>query len=157
MALVIIRAEDVGQEIARRMALIRLVNGYETEIGVKVWRGRRKIPADEDIPVTLITEGDDNPGSKPNRTVQQVVANFVIDGFDACDPNNPNDKAHAMLRDMKKAIFHDGGQFNGKVREINYLGRDIGPRPDGAGFVQARIVIEVEFVESLADPEKRDV
>lgn len=150
MALVTFKAEEIAAEIRRRMSTILVENGYETGIGKTVWRGRRKIPADEEVPVSVILEGDDTPGSvQPNKRVAQIKQMYVLDGFDACDPNNPNDKAHMMLRDMKKAMFRDGGTFGGMVRDVAYVGRDIGPRPDGGGFVQARIVIEVEFVEDF--------
>lgn len=151
-SLVLIQAEQIGKEISSRLATIKIADGFETDLGTKVWRGRRKIPADDELPVAIITEGDDTPGDKAGRHTQQIMQTFVIDGFDACDPDNPNDKAHAMIRDIKKVIFGDGGQFGGKVRSVSYLGRDIGPRPDGAGFVQARILIEVEYAEDLSKP-----
>jgi hypothetical protein len=150
MAVTLMRAEDVGTEFYTRLAGILESNGFETNIGTKVWRGRRKIPADEEVPVCIITEGDDTPGEKlPNKTSRKITQTYVLDAFDACEPDNPNDKAHAMLRDLKKAIFQPDGMFGGKVRNLEYLGRDIGPRPDGAGFVQVRIVVEAEFVENF--------
>lgn len=149
MAAVLMKAEEVGAEFYARLSGIRTANGFETEIGTTVWRGRRKIPADDEVPVCIITEGDDTPGSQANKTSQQITQTYVLDAFDVCDPNNPNDKAHAMLRDLKKAVFEPDGMMSGKVRKLSYIGRDIGPRPDGAGFVQVRIVVEAEFVENF--------
>ena len=50
-----------------------------------------------------------------------------------------------MIRDMKRATFFDGRTLGGKVYEVRYLGKDIGPRPDGVALVQARIAISVSF------------
>jgi hypothetical protein len=76
----------------------------------------------------------------------------LVDGFDACDPDNPNTKAHAMIRDIKRVIFLGGTTLGGKVRSVHYTGRDIGPRADGVSLVQVRVMIDVEYVEDLTNP-----
>ena len=147
------RASDVAAEVATRLASIRLANGAETDIGRDVMRGRRSLPEDDKPPCMVVMEGNDDPRDTPGRIPScQTLLPFVIDAFDHCDPNNPNDKAHAMIRDIKRAIFKDGATLGGKVRSVKYTGRDIGPRPDGAALVQARVTIEVEFVEDLQNP-----
>lgn len=82
----------------------------------------------------------------------KVEQSYVIDSFDVCDPDNPNDKAHAMIRDVKKALFKDGRTLGGVVVALNYKGRDMGARPDGVAMVQSRVMISVEFAEDLANP-----
>lgn len=161
-------AGAVATEIARRLATIRqlVLDGEgdpipddtalasaETNIGRKVMRGRRRLPADEEVPCIIIAEGpdtvEDRPGRAPQVYIQQT---YTIDAFDACDPDNPNDKAHAMIRDIKRAIFSDGTTLGGQVKACDYVGRDIGPRPDGVALVQARVVIGVSYVETLHNP-----
>lgn len=145
------RAGDVAAEVKSRMQSISVANGFETDIGSQVFAGRRRIPADDELPAAVITEGDDFPDDNQNTRIKNLQT-YLLDGFDVCDANNPNDKAHAMIRDMKKAMFGDGITFNTQVRKVTYLGRDIGPRPDGLAFVQARIMIQVEYAEDLAHP-----
>lgn len=44
------KASEVSDEIARRLQTISPATGYETNIGVNVLRGRRKLPGDDEAP-----------------------------------------------------------------------------------------------------------
>lgn len=156
------KAGDVAADLYVRMSGILLANGCETDIGRDVRRGRRKMPGDDAPPCLVMFEGDDDPKDHPGRIPMVLVQQaYVFDAFDKCDPENPNDKAHAMIRDIKRAIFGKAdpaknttgdATLGGKVRQVLYIGRDIGPRADGAAFVQARVMVVVEFVEDLTNP-----
>ena len=147
------KAGDIAAEIASRMARIRIAGGFETDIGRDVKRGRRKIPADDAPPCVVMFEGDDDPKDRPGRIPLVLVQQaYVLDAFDKCDPDNPNDQAHKMIRDLKRVIFAGDATLGGKVSRVMYIGRDIGPRPDGAALVQARVMIVVEYVEDLTNP-----
>ena len=150
-----VRSEDIAAEIKARLSAIRTTNGCETNIGVRLQHGRRKVPADDELPCVQLVEGNDDTEATASRTqgaLVKVKQPYVIDAFDKCDPDNPNVKAHAMIRDIKRAIFAGDRTFGGRVYEVNYLGKDIGPRPDGQPMVQARVVIEVGFAENLSAP-----
>ncbi len=146
-------AGEISGELKSRLQTIRATNGAETDIGRDVMMGRRKIPADDQPPCLIVLEGEDDVKDRPGTLPMVLVSqNYIIDGFDACDPDNPNEKAHAIIRDIKKAIFKDGTTWSGKVKSVKYLGRDIGPRPDGVALVQARVMISVEYIEQLNQP-----
>ena len=151
---VIVRSEDVALAIVERLLTIRIANGYETDIGRDVQQGRRKVPADDEPPCVQLVEGNDEiQDSTAKRTVIKIAQPYVIDAFDVCDPVNPNTQAHKMIRDIKRAFFGaNADPLRVRLYELNYLGKDIGPRPDGAGFVQARVMIEVVFAEDLSAP-----
>lgn len=147
------RAADVSTEILRRLKTIRLANGCETDIGRDVLAGRRKIPGDDQPPCLIVLEGADDPRDQPGRIPSVLISqSYVFDGYDKCDPDNPNTKAHAIIRDIKRAIFAGDATLGSTVKSVSYLGRDIGPRPDGAALVQARVMVSVEFVEDLTRP-----
>lgn len=147
------KAGDIAAEIAGRLARIRIIGGFETDIGRDVKRGRRKLPADDAPPCVVMFEGDDTPTDRPGRIPLVLVQQaYVFDAFDKCDPDNPNDQAHKLIRDMKRVIFAGDATLGGMVSKVMYLGRDIGPRPDGVALVQARVMIAVEFVEDLTTP-----
>lgn len=149
-------AEQIAIEIANRLATRTVAQGAETDLGAKVFRGRVRIH-DDMIPCSVIIEGDDvvarERGVGPTVKIEQ---RYVLMAYVPCDPDNPNDAAHKAIRDLKKAMFVTGGKpdatWGRKVKEVAYLGRDIGPRADGAAFVLAIIEIAVEFPESLATP-----
>ena len=146
-------AGAAAAEVARRLETILLTNNCETDIGRKVMLGRRRLPGDDELPCILIAEDGDSVTDRPGRVPQVLVQQpYIIDAFDQCDPDNPNLKAHAMIRDIKRAIFADGTTLGGMVKACDYFGRDIGPRPDGAALVQARVMIRLTFVETLAEP-----
>ena len=146
-------ALEVSNSISERLQTIRIADGFQTDIGAKVMMGRRKIPGDDEPPCIIVGEGSDDVQDQPGRIPSVLVSqDYLIDGFDECDPDNPNLKAHAIIRDIKTALFYDGVTLGGKVKKVNYLGRDIGPRADGVALVQARVMISVEYVEDLTNP-----
>jgi hypothetical protein len=151
-----VNAEQIAAEIADRLATRTVALGAETNLGVKVYRGRTRIH-DDMIPCSVVIEGDDvvarERGVGPTVKIEQ---RYVLMAYVPCDPDHPNDAAHKALRDLKRAIFVTAGKpdatWGRKVKDVEYLGRDIGPRADGAAFVLAVIEIAVEFPESLAAP-----
>lgn len=147
------RAEDIALLIQARMLQITQANGYETDIGSRLLRGARKVD-DTWVPCGVIIEGVDRVDNGPSsRTASaKVEQHYVLGGYLKCDPQHPNDAAHKVIRDLKKAIFADGTTLGGKVTKVEYKGRDIGPRTDGVAIVFAIIEITVTYVENLGEP-----
>lgn len=147
------KASDVSAEIERRLKTIRLTNASETDCGRDVMLGRRKLPGDDQPPCMIVLEGGDTVTSQPGRIPMVYVSQaYVIDGFDKCDPDHPNIQAHKIIRDIKRALFAGDATLGNLVKSVTYIGRDIGPRPDGVALVQARVMISVEYVEDLTNP-----
>ena len=144
------KASDIAAHLSTLLAGISKVDGCNTDIGVAVYRGLRKID-DDMVPCAVIIEGDDQPGDNVGREEIKVTQNYVLGGYVKCDPDNPNDAAHLVIKDIKKAVFGDGPRMGGRVRAVSYQGRDIGPRADGAPIVFAVVHITIEFAETLAD------
>lgn len=145
-------AELIALEISSRLAAIRLANGCETDIGATVYRGKRKVE-DDASPCAVLVEGTDTVTDRPGKMATvKIEQSYVLGGYVACDADNPNDAAHGLIRDLKKAMFSDGGNFGGKVHLVSYKGRDIGPRTDGVPIVFALIEIGVTYIENLAQP-----
>jgi hypothetical protein len=149
------RAEDVATELKARLATLTVAQGAETDIGRKVYGGRRKVD-DTMLPCLSVIEGDDIPSRETATTTYELAQRYVLFAYTPCDPDDPNAAAHAAIRDMKRAIFLTAGKpsrtWGSKVKDVEYLGRDIGPRADGASFVLASIEIAVTFVEALHNP-----
>lgn len=147
------KAEDIAKLIEARMQQITVAGGYETDIGTRVLRGARKVD-DSWVPCSVIIEGNDKPEQSPSlkSAVVKIEQNYVLGGYTQCDPQNPNDAAHKIIRDLKKAMFADGANLAEKVVKIEYKGRDIGPRTDGVAIVFAIIELTVTYVEKLSEP-----
>lgn len=149
-------AQAIGDEIRTRVAACTVAQGAETDLGATVFRGRRAV-SDDMIPCVSIIEGDDHPSRERGPGVTaKLDQRYVLYAYVRCDANDPNVAAHAAIRDLKRAIFTTGGKpdqrLGGKVMRCDYLGRDIGPRGDGANFVLAVIEISVQYAEDLANP-----
>lgn len=155
------KAADIAQHLDGLLAGIRKDAGYKTDIGRQVFRGKRKID-DDRPPCAVIIEGEDRPGGTQGPASQKITQSYVLGGYDECDPDHPNDTAHAIISDIKRAIFtvtnptrveqiEGTNTFGGRVKNVAYRGRDIGPRADGVPIVFAVVHIDVEFVEQLTD------
>lgn len=148
--------EDLAAEVVRRVALCTIDQGAETDLGRKVYEGRRKV-SDDMIPCTCVLDGDDAATvSGPYSTTYEVEQRFLLLSYVPCDPQNPNAAARKAIRDQKRAIFTTSGRadptWGRSVRAVTYKGKDIGPRADGASFVLAITEFTVQFVEDVAAP-----
>lgn len=147
------RQEDISDEIATRLVTRTIALGAETNIGTRVLHGRRHID-DDKVPCTVIVEGVDssNLHEAKRKATSDTTKRYILVGYDKCEADHPNRKGHAIVRDLKRAIFHDGRTLGEQVKEVKYLGADIGPRKDGVPIVMATVEISVEFIEDLANP-----
>ena len=149
------KAHDLSLEVAARLALITTANGYATDIGVRVYRGRRFIDPSRDggmLPCVSIGEGDDNVIEYRPPMSARIAQRYVCEAVVRCDPDYPNDAAHAVIADMKRALWRGDQTFGNRVRSLTYAGRSILPRADGADVVAAAVMFDVEFAEKLGEP-----
>ena len=145
-------SQAVADGVAERLALITKANGYETDIGTRLFKGRRAVD-ESAVPCCVLIEGNDTPTDRPGRLpAVSIRQRYVIAAYVTCDPNNPNDAAHEAIRDIKRAMFNGDGNFGGKVLKVTYAGRDIGPRADGVPVVFVTVDVDVDYVEDLTNP-----
>lgn len=149
-------AEQVSAELQARLAQIRTANGSETDLGASVLAGVRRV-SDDMIPCVVVVEGDDVPSSTPGPSTNvRLSQHYALLAYVPCDPLNPNLAARAAIRDLKRAVFRTAGRpdanWGRQVQKVDYLGRDIGTRDDGASFVLAVVEIAVQFAEDLGNP-----
>lgn len=146
------KAADIAEGLKARLATITVATGAETDIGLRVFKGRKNID-EEQIPCAVLIEGSDQPTDRPGRMpCASIKQRYTVAAYVNCDPDNPNDAAHMAIRDIKKAMFRDGGALGGRVLKISYAGRDIGPRADGYPAVFVVVHLDVEYVEDLTNP-----
>ncbi len=148
-------AGDIAAELKARLQTRTVAQGAETDIGTRVLLGKRSVDKSQ-IPCVVVIEGDDMPEPGNARTKYQIEQRYALLAYLPCDIDNPNTAAHAAIRDMKRAVFTTDGEADNRladrVKKIEYLGRDIGPRADGEAFVLAIIEVAVTYVEDVATP-----
>lgn len=140
----------IAAEIANRISAIALANGYTTDIGQRVFMGRRAIDKSS-LPCAVIvneeTKGDMLQGSRC-----RVVGVFQIEGHSICDPDHPGDMGMKIIADLKRAIFSGDLSFGESVVSAEFVGSGTVPRENGLDVVSSAIKIELAYVENLAAP-----
>lgn len=148
-------ANDIAMAVFSRLENITVANGFATDIGLKVFRGRKRLD-ESHIPCAVIIERPDTPEKQSSQRdpVAKIGQKYVLEGHAACDPDNPNDMGHKIVADIKKAIWEEKLTFGAdqKVYAVMYEGKTISPREDGVAVVSAAVEISVEFVETLSNP-----
>jgi hypothetical protein len=144
-------ADQIAAELAARLAEISVASGFNTDIGHTVYRGRRHIDKDQ-VPCAVLIEADDQVDEKQGIPNIKIRQEYVLGGYAICDPDHPNDTAHKIIKDLKRAVFGAGMRLGKRGNEMTYQGRGIGPRTDGAAVVFAVIYLTVEYAENLAAP-----
>lgn len=129
---------------------------FETNIGREVYRGKLRIQFPDDMPCIVLIEGEET-FDQANRLATKVklTQRFRFEAYmQVDDEDNPNDTAHKMVRDLKRALFREGVREETKKRafEMIYAGKTIQPREDGQKFVQVAMNVDVSYVEDLTNP-----
>lgn len=143
------KAKDLAAAIAAVLATVTTANGYATDIGTKVYRGKRRIDVD-DVPCCVLVEGNDTVNDERKQEVK-LLQRYIVEAQVQCDPDNPNDAAHDVIADLKRALWKDP-TLGGLVKQVHYKGRAMGPREDGENVVFAGIHFDCEWVENLSQP-----
>lgn len=149
------QAKELGLFIADRLRGVTVVNGFRTDIGRVVYRGRRNIEGGADTPCAVLIEGLDTV-QDTNPSAALIVQEYAVSAYLPCDPDNPNDAAHDAIHDIKRALFtvqrpSNTPNFEGRVKKVEYKGKQIGTRSDGEAIVQAVVNFDVTFAEALPD------
>lgn len=142
------KAKDISIALTAALATITKANGYRTDIGTKVSRGRPQLD-ENSIPLIVLVEGDETPEGRasPRSTEFKNGIEYRIEGFDICDLNNPNDIAHDIVADLKKCVF---GKAVPLAFEVKYLNRIIGKREDGLKFNAGALVVAISYTEDVS-------
>lgn len=147
-------SEGISQKLEQRLATISKANGYETDAGLKVFRGRRTLTED-DVPCIVIVEGPEVPSEQQGTKVRLGVR-YMFEAHDVCDPVHPNDKGHALVRDLKRAVFAGerlrGTALDGLATGMLYRGKTIAAREDGESLIFASVAVEPQFTEDVSNP-----
>lgn len=143
-------AKAISIELTGRLAAIRLTGGTLTDAGARVFRGKRRLD-DTNIPCCVIVEGEDSVADQGGKSVK-LRQRYIVEAHDHCDPDHPNDKAHDLLVDLKRAVFTGDKTMGRKILSIEYVGRTIGAREDGVGITFAALLFDVVYAENLTEP-----
>lgn len=152
------KANDIAQRIVERLSDIRTAEGYETDAGLNVFRGRKAVP---ELPAIVLFELEDlvedqaadGSGHPAGVAVNAgLLLPFDIQALAACEPAQHMTTGHALVADIKRAVFGGDMRWGGLATHTRYIGRSIEPRTDGDTTVSVLVQIRVGIVEDLARP-----
>jgi len=98
----------------------------------------------------IAIDGHDAQGTIGRDHGEEERARYAVEGVASCDPDDPNDVGRAIVADIKQAIWSGDITFGRRVVSIDYRGRTIAPREDGAAMVSAAVEFSLSFAETLA-------
>ena len=143
-------AKRIVDAVATRLSGIVTGAGYNTDAGNQVYTGRRSFDASDPLPALSVwMTGEDTEPETNLRFRNQLsidIEGFALIGSDA------HAAAHALLGDVKKALYAAEVTLGGLANNMIYTGSDIGPPDDGSGIVTITARIVVEYDSSWNDP-----
>lgn len=145
------KANDIADAIKTRLQTIRTANGYETDAGQTVYRGKRNLASGNCI--TLFEGEEDANRPKGDPYTATAIIHFFIEGCIPCDADHPDIAGHALVADIQKAVFSEDHTLSGLLAApIIYTGRVIQPRQDGAALVTALVRLDATYTLTPANP-----
>lgn len=153
-----LQAERPLAVIRERLEEIQEDNGYNTNAGNNVYRGRVFLDRDSELPAITIVETEENPATADvSGSLVRETVNYQIRGVAQADPDNPLDQGHVLVADIKKALFRaptiDMERLDGTITNLSYTGRGIFPPEDGSRYVYVEVYLEVTHGEQFGNPE----
>jgi hypothetical protein len=160
-------ANPIRLEVHKRMTEvlkeITVANGYASDIGDNVFRGRIVFGEETPIPSLAILEVPipiDQLPSPRSAVVTKGPWELMVQGWVKDDRDNPTDNAHILMADVKKRLIQerakiDEGGIFGLPRNVleMYIGAGVVRPPEEiSAKAYFWLTITLEFSENLADP-----
>jgi len=153
------RALDIVLALKARLQAIRVANGFITEAGFKVYLGRAFLDSEKDTPSLTLHEG--RPQKSGYGFVENTSANpqiggrmepeYTVEGMVQCNGDEPYVAAHALLADIKRALF---GTQDALPNTLSHrlVGYGVMPHQPGSTSMTVLVVGAYQFVENFAAP-----
>lgn len=154
------KANDIVKRLVERLRTIRQDAGFATNAGLSVTRGQPA--ASGSSPVALFVfeledqveaqHGDGSGDTHGEKVSANVLLPIEIEGVADCDADDAADVAHALVADIKRAVFGGDMTWGGLATHTKYIGRTIDPRASGTNAATVRVQIRIGCSEDLANP-----
>lgn len=159
---------EIKMRLTEALKQITTANGYVTEVGDSVFRGRAVYGDKDPLPMISILEVPipvDLPPAPAGSTYSTGAWELMIQGFAVDERDNPTDPADRMLADTKKRLAIERKKGAGRrapADGILGLGNHITNIQIGPGVVRPPdelsakayfwLTIQLELAEDLEDP-----
>lgn len=147
-------AKRLVLEISSRCQQITVANGFHTNAGQQVFRGRVTFDAEADpLPALSIFAHEEVIEQNMHDERMDVKLNIAIFAHAETDALNPLDIAEDLVADIKRAVLLlSNRSAGGLCQDIRYAGREAAPPEDGSNTTSVRVHFEVLYPEIYGDP-----
>ena len=156
-------AARIASVLAARLADIKVINGYETDAGLRVYRGRL-LSSPEDLgdgPVVTIYPRDAVPTERPiedalEERVRHELHLSIIGQALPDDDDHPMDTGWALMGDIKRSIFRsispliEGGERISEAPE--HAGARLAMPEPGERTAVAIVDVTVRYFQQRNNP-----
>lgn len=146
-------AEQIIAALKSRAETIFIANGYRTDAGAHVFRGRQSLDVD-DLPCVILwpgemTEIERHVGSTRARWELAIVIEAVI----TADPNAPGTLADALCADLMLGLVGELDEtLGGLTTALHIDGLRTDPRDDGGVTEGASLTLRAEYFCGHGNP-----
>lgn len=147
-------AKQILTKLDTRLKTILVANGYNTNAGQRVYRGRKSFDWGDAalFPAISVFDPEERCESLHEERNDYLLV-FHVEAHGFASASNPADLAHDLIADIKKALFIYSDQtLGGLVVSFEYKGREIQLPEDAGSVVSVRVVAEVKYPELYGDP-----
>lgn len=150
-------ADTVAKQIINacfaRLQAVQVANGFNTDAGLRVYRGRRTFDFEGDYPVFSVWSPENTPADNRHNERHDLTLSVVVEGHALADLDNPNDAAQDLLGDIKQALFLAADRTMGNlVADLRWTAEATEVPEDGGQVVSVRVFAEASYPELYGDP-----
>lgn len=152
--------KQIAAKLATRLADITVANGYNTDAGNTVVRGRRSwgetdLTSNPAISVWI----NDATSGQGNRDRMEVAIGIIVEGFFIIDTDNPDDDAEDLLGDIRKALLLSADRYIYDATSSKNLVSSFFPTgwvkdlpEDGSKIASVQLRIDAVYPETYGNP-----
>lgn len=150
-------ALSILQTIEARLKTVLIANGYNTNAGQRVSMGSIWLDEDE-FPALTLHEGAPVQGGyslvrsngRAGSTGMKMRAEYTVEGFADCSSVAPYVAGHALIADIKRALFANGGLTLGTNAGDHVMeGHGIMPRAQGSNRIAVAVVGSYFYIDEF--------
>lgn len=142
---------------------ITIANGYASDLGMNVFRGKEYFGDDQVVPMVAILESPDEDFQEPPPQFSGANSGtwrIFIQGWVEDDMENPTDPAHILMADVKKRLAieariaqkHNAFGMGGAVDRLTFSPGVVRPPDAISGKAYFWIVLHLMVIEDLTNP-----
>lgn len=146
---------QILQAIAARLQSITVANGYATNAGAHVNLGD-EWPDEADLPALTLHEGHLAPNGyglvraqgRAGADAMKMRGEYTVEGIADCTGTDTYTAAHALIADIKRALFAGSGlSFGDQAGDHKLEGHGVIPRQRGSNRVSVAVLGSYFYID----------